>query len=315
MFFATMFDTRSFLQNGPWFMSEAPVSPDPGRGEDPPGTPPGPGDLPWLGSPDWTLVPDRPDWPDWHGDEAFLDDEYPGDLGDCQDPDSAPPAGLGDARLAALIAGARQVTADRARAARAAARAGSTGAVAAAVAVAVGRRGPGMPGSARTFPGEYAGRAAGLASGRPLDAAPGCLVLGQSAGDAAGGDDRYAGALDDELPGVICAWDRVGAHVCARQHAAVAELVRRANAYRVMWSWMRVVRPAGPACQARMGNEPSDSMRRVCVSWRPGSPSRCCARLGDCSSPVRRRCGGPRAGALCSRHLCPARSSAACAIP
>jgi hypothetical protein len=63
------------------------------------------------------------------------------------------------------------------------------------------------------------------------------------------------------------------------------------------------------------GNEPSDSMWRVCVSWRPGSPSRCCARLGDCSSPVRRRCGGPRAGALCSRHLCPAWSSAACAIP
>ncbi len=34
-----------------------------------------------------------------------------------------------------------------------------------------------MPGSARTFPGEYASPAAGFASGKPLDVAPGCAVL------------------------------------------------------------------------------------------------------------------------------------------
>jgi hypothetical protein len=47
------------------------------------------------------------------------------------------------------------------------------------------------------------------------------------AGDAAGDDDRYAGASDDELVGAICAWDRAEAHMAARKHAAVAELIRR----------------------------------------------------------------------------------------
>ena len=74
-----------------------------------------------------------------------------------------------------------------------AARLGHTGALAAVGAGVAGRRGPGMPGSAHTFPGEYTSRAAGFASGKPLDTAPGCLVLGQFAEDAAGDDDRYAG--------------------------------------------------------------------------------------------------------------------------
>jgi hypothetical protein len=51
-----------------------------------------------------------------------------------------------------------------------------------------------MPGSARTFPGEYAGPAAGFAAGRELDTAPGCAVLALFAEDAAGPGDRYAGA-------------------------------------------------------------------------------------------------------------------------
>jgi hypothetical protein len=59
-------------------MSETPVPRDPGRDEDPPGTPAGPGGHPLLGSPGWRLVPCRPDW-----DEAYLaaiaEDEYPGD--------------------------------------------------------------------------------------------------------------------------------------------------------------------------------------------------------------------------------------------
>jgi hypothetical protein len=75
-------------------MRQEPVPSDPGRDGDPPGTPAGPGDHPSLGSPGWRLVPQSPDW-----DEAFLaappDDEDPGDPGGYEDPDNAPPAGLG----------------------------------------------------------------------------------------------------------------------------------------------------------------------------------------------------------------------------
>ena len=84
-----------------------------------------------------------------------------------------------------------------------------------------------MPGSAETFPGEYASPAAGFASGKPLDIAPGCAALASFLEEVAGGDDRYAGASDDELLGVICGWDRVEANASARKHAAVAELIRR----------------------------------------------------------------------------------------
>ena len=44
---------------------------------------------------------------------------------------------------------------------------------------------------------------------------------------AAGDDDRYPGASDDELAGAICAWDRVEAYAGSRKHGAVAELIRR----------------------------------------------------------------------------------------
>jgi hypothetical protein len=72
-----------------------------------------------------------------------------------------------------------------------------------------------------------AGRAAGFASGKPLDTAPGCATLASFLEDAAGDDDQYAGASDDELVGVICGWDRQEAHACAGKHAAIAELIRR----------------------------------------------------------------------------------------
>ena len=73
----------------------------------------------------------------------------------------------------------------------------------------------------------YASRASGFGSGKPLDTAPGCLTLGQFAEVAAGEDDRYPGASDDELAGAICAWDRVEAYAGSRKHGAVAELIRR----------------------------------------------------------------------------------------
>jgi hypothetical protein len=184
-------------------MHQEPVPQEPGRDENPSGVPAGPGDHPWLGSAHWRLVPQSPDW-----DEAYLasraGEECPGDPEEYEDPDNAPPS-LDDAELEALVAEAREIAAEQARAAEAATRLGHTATLAAIGAIAAGRRGPGMPGSAETFPGKYASPAAGFASGKPLDTAPGCTVLAQFAENAAGEDDRHVGASDDELQGVICA--------------------------------------------------------------------------------------------------------------
>jgi hypothetical protein len=59
-----------------------------------------------------------------------------------------------------------------------------------------------------------------------LDRMPGCNALAGFAAEAAGDDDTYDGASDNELAGVICAWDRLEAHMAARKHAAVAEFIR-----------------------------------------------------------------------------------------
>jgi Domain of unknown function (DUF222) len=76
-------------------------------------------------------------------------------------------------------------------------------------------------------PGELVNGTSGFAEGNLLDAMPGGGTLAFFAEGAAGDDGRYAGASDDELNGVISAWDRVEAYACARKHAAVAEFVRR----------------------------------------------------------------------------------------
>jgi hypothetical protein len=89
-----------------------------------------------------------------------------------------------------------------------------------------GRRGPGQPGSARVFPGESASPAAGFGPGMPLDVLPGGPQLAVAA-DAAAVDDGFAEVSDAELIGIVCAWDRVEAHVAARKLAAIAELGRR----------------------------------------------------------------------------------------
>jgi Domain of unknown function (DUF222) len=172
-------------------------------------------------------------------DPAYLamraEDEDPGDL-DLADPDDAPPP---DVDYDELITEAERIRADQARAAEVAARLGLTAAMAADAAAALGRRGPGMPGSAESFPAVYASRSSGFASGMPLDTAAGCLVLGQFAEEAAGPDDRYPDASDDELGGAICAWDRIEAYASSRKHGAVAELIRRRPA--------EGCAPAGPA--------------------------------------------------------------------
>jgi len=191
-------------------MAPGPVPQDPGRDEDPGRVPP---------------------WPDWMDDPAYLTarpaDGDPGDLDlaeDVEDPDDAP---VPDVDEDELIAVADQITADQARLAAVTARLGLTAAMASDAAVVSGRRGPGMPGSAEPFPGVYASRASGFASGKPLDVAPGSLTLGQFLEEAAGADDRYPGAGDDELAGAVAGWDRVEAYVSSRKHAAVAEFIRR----------------------------------------------------------------------------------------
>ncbi len=172
----------------------------------------------------WRRVPPSgADWMDGEQWAAYLAGE-PADPGLDPDPDGPPE--VSRAELAAIIAQCRQIGEDEARAAALAARMGTTGALA-AIGAALGRRGPGQPGSAERFPGEYPGPAGAFATGMILDAAPGGVELALFAADAAGTDDRYPGASDDELVGAICAWDRAEAHMAARKHAAIAEFIRR----------------------------------------------------------------------------------------
>ena len=164
--------------------------------------------------------------PDWMTEEEWLawcdfqaDQDEPPDP-DEEDPGSAAPW---DYDLDAIIAECRQVTAEEAAAAARAARLGLPG----GQPVPLARRGPGQPGSARPSPGEYLSRAAGFAAGMLLDTMPGCGALAGFAAEAAGDDDRFDGAGDDEVAGVISAWDRVESYASARKHAAVAEFIRR----------------------------------------------------------------------------------------
>src|SRR5215475_1230139 len=175
-------------------MLQRPVSPEPERDGDP-----GRAEEDWLA---WC--------------EAVEDQLGP--VGD--EPEDAAPW---DADLDALIAECREITAEEAAFAARAARQGLPG----GTPVADGRRGPGQPGSAQRQPGEFRSRAAGFAAGMLLDTMPGCGALAGFAAEAAGDDDRYEGACDDEVAGAIAAWDRVEAYVAARKLAAVAEFIRR----------------------------------------------------------------------------------------
>ena len=142
---------------------------------------------------------------------------------DEEEPDSDGPPGPWECDLDAIVADCRRITADEAAACARAARLGLAG----GQPVGLARRGPGQPGSARRAPGEYLSRAAGFGAGMLLDTMPGCNALAGFAAEAAGDDDRYGGACDDEVAGAVAAWDRIEAHAAARKHAAVAELIRR----------------------------------------------------------------------------------------
>src|SRR5580704_8238126 len=97
-------------------------------------------------------------------------------------------------------------------------------------AASTGRRGPGQAGSARVFPGVSASRAAGFGVGLAWDVMPGCAQLAVAADAAVDGDgsgDSFGGVADHELAGLVCAWDRLEAHMAARKLAALAEVFRR----------------------------------------------------------------------------------------
>jgi hypothetical protein len=104
-------------------MHQEPVPQDPGRDDD----------LSRVSS-----------WSDWIDDPAYLAaraaDEDLGDMDEAEDTDNAPPPGLDDDELDALIAEAREITADQARAAEAAARLDQTAMLAALGAVSPAHR-------------------------------------------------------------------------------------------------------------------------------------------------------------------------------
>jgi hypothetical protein len=175
-------------------MLQQPVPPEPGRD----GVP-GPAEEDWLA------------WCEAVENQLGPDEEEPGD------------AAPWDVDIGALIAECREITAEEAALAARAAGWGLPG----GTPVADGRRGPGQPGSAVRRPGEFASRAAGFGAGMALDVMPGCGALAGFAAEAAGEDDRYAGACDDEVAGAIAAWDRGEAWAAARKCAAAAEFIRR----------------------------------------------------------------------------------------
>jgi hypothetical protein len=130
-----------------------------------------------------------------------------------------PDADLTDAELAEIAAAMQERAADAAAAGQAAGAdpAGVAQVLAAqAAAAAARRRGPGQPGSARRLAGESSSTAAGFGTGMLLDVMPACPDLAVLADRAAGDGDSYAGVSDDELAGVLCAWDRLEANLAAR---------------------------------------------------------------------------------------------------
>ena len=175
----------------------------------------------------WEPVVTRPDpmtaeeWEACLADEGLDPEAYPDEDEFCC-PDAME---LTEAELAEIAAAAElaaPVTADDLDPA------GVAAALAAqAAAASARRRGPGQPGSARHLARESASAAAAFGTGLPLDVMPACPDLAMLAHRAAGPGDSYKGVSDDELAGVLCAWDRIESHAAARKLAAVAELSRR----------------------------------------------------------------------------------------
>src|SRR6266702_3332563 len=75
--------------------------------------------------------------------------------------------------LAEILAEAQQAASDAAASEAHLAGRGETGVMGAVASALMGRRGPGMPGSACPLAGEYSGPGGGFATGQALDVAPG----------------------------------------------------------------------------------------------------------------------------------------------
>jgi Domain of unknown function (DUF222) len=182
-------------------MPSVPASADPGWDEDPA----------WLDR-DPMTVAEREAWLD----RLCEQDDDPSDAPqEYWDPESSAPPPGEDELTEQELAGIREAATDE---------------MLALDAASTGRRGPGQAGSARVFPGESASRAAGFGTGMAWDVMPGCAQLAVAA-DAAIADggpaDRFDGSADHELMGLVCAWDRLEAHMAARKLVAIAEVFRR----------------------------------------------------------------------------------------
>jgi Domain of unknown function (DUF222) len=179
-----------------------------------------PGPAPADPDPEQAFASRDADWETWLAYRERCEDDEPIEFEyeeDCDDPHE----------LAEIIAEAWQASADQAAADARIAASGQTAAMAAAASVAMGRRGPGLPGSAEPLAGEYSGPGGAFATGQVLDAAPGGPVLLGHADRVGGDDGRFDGVSDDELLGIICAADRCEAAASALKHTAVAALIRR----------------------------------------------------------------------------------------
>ena len=196
-------------------------------------------------------------WEAWLASRERFEDDEPLEFEDEGDYDDGPDD---PAELAGITAEARQASADQAAAEAHIAASGQTAALAAGASLALGRRGPGMPGSAEPLAGEYSGPGGAFATGQALDVAPGGPVVLGHAGWTTGDDDRFGGVSDDELLGIICAADRCEAAASALKHTAVAELIRRRQRPAAR-------RRARRACRRRGTNSPGPSWHRP---W--GSP-------------------------------------------
>src|ERR1700761_4004341 len=185
-----------------WSMPSVPAPADPGRDDDPA----------WPDRDPMTAA-EREAWLD----RLCAQDDDPSDgPQEYRDPESsAPPPGQ-DELTAEELAGVREAAGDEGLALDAAS---------------TGRRGPGQAGSARTFPGESASRAAGFGVGMAWDVTPGCpqlAVAADAALDGGGGPgEGVGGVADHELVGLVCAFDRAEIHMAARKVVAIAEVFRR----------------------------------------------------------------------------------------
>src|SRR6185312_15128150 len=171
------FDTVSCSKNNTpaermWSMPSVPAPADPGRDDDPA----------WLDRDPMTAA-EREAWLDRL---CAQDDDPVNDPQEYGDPESsAPPPGQ-DELTADELAGIAGAAADE---------------MLALDAASTGRRGPGQAGSARTFPGQSASRAAGFGTGMAWDVTPGCAqlaVAADAAVDAGGSADSFRGAADHE---------------------------------------------------------------------------------------------------------------------